>query len=56
VSMLPHICREASGDALLGDELVGGANRCLVILLARLACQNRKYTAVDVDKRVGVAG
>jgi hypothetical protein len=55
-SMLPHVCREAGSDALLGDELIGGANRCLVILLARLACQNRKYAAVDVDKRVGVTG
>jgi hypothetical protein len=55
-SMLPHVCGEASGDALLGDELVGGANGCLVILLARLACQNRKYAAVDVHKWVGVAG
>jgi hypothetical protein len=55
-SVLPHIRREAGGDALVGDGVVGGANGLLVLLLAWLAYQNRKNAAVDVDERVGVAG
>jgi hypothetical protein len=55
-SVLPHVRREAGSDALLGNEVVGGANRGLVVLLARLAYQNCKDAAMEVNKRVGVAG
>jgi hypothetical protein len=55
-TMFPHACRETGGDALGGDDVVGGANGGVVLLLARLTRQHRKDAPVDVDKRVGVAG
>jgi hypothetical protein len=38
--VLLHVHRDAGGDALLGNEVVGGVNRGLIFVLARLAYQN----------------
>jgi hypothetical protein len=55
-TMLPHARRETGGDALGGDDIVGGANGGVVLVLAWLTRQHRKDAPVDIDKWMGIAG
>jgi hypothetical protein len=54
--MFPQGRRETGGDALGSDDIIGSANRCVVLVLVRLARQHRKDAPMHVNKRVGVAG